>query len=84
MSAAPPYRPHPPRSLVPGPQSGKRHSDRRVSTWQNARCHHPVRPPSVQIKNGPWRKSLMLMDSRCRCGTSRPISGIASEFGRDH
>jgi hypothetical protein len=43
----PPYRPHPPRALAPGPQSGKRHSDRGVSIFRNAPRRHPARAPSV-------------------------------------
>jgi transposase len=49
---APPYQPHRPRALVPRPQSGKRHSDRRVSTWRNAPPRHLARRQSSRLPSG--------------------------------
>jgi hypothetical protein len=42
------YRSHRRRALAPRAQSGKRHSERRVSIWRNGRCHRPARGRSFR------------------------------------
>jgi hypothetical protein len=71
-----PYRPDPPHALAPGPQSGKRHSERRVSTRQNAPRRHRARKQSNRL---PSRCRQSHTGGRCPASVSR-----TGRYAADH